>query len=84
MAVLEKTPYKSASKKDADLEKELAVFLHSFCKKEIRFSSYPPVVMLCYLLLSQDEITNLIRIIEGCKYGVSAQEVRKNLIGIDD
>ena len=84
MAVLEKTPYKSASKNDADLEKELAVFLHSFCKKEIRFSSYPPVVMLCYLLLSQDETTNLVRIIEGCKYGVPAQEVRKNLIGIDD
>ena len=84
MAVLEKTPYKSASKNDADLEKELAAFLHSFCKKEIRFSSYPPVVMLCYLLLSQDETTNLVRIIEGCKYGVPAQEVRKNLIGIDD
>ena len=40
--------------------------------------------MLCYLLLSQDETTNLVRIIEGCKYGVPAQEVRKNLIGIDD
>ena len=81
---LEKTPYKSVSKKEADLEKELAFFLHAFCKKEIRFSSYPPVVMLCFLLLSQDEAMNLVRIIEGCKYGVPAQEVRKNLIGIDD
>lgn len=84
MSILKKTPYRSASNNEADLEKELAVFLHSFCKKEIRFSSYPPVVMLCYLLLSQDETINLVRIIEGCKYGVPAQEIRKNLIGIDD
>ncbi len=84
MSILKKTPYRSASNNESDLEKELAVFLHSFCKKEIRFSSYPPVVMLCYLLLSQDETINLVRIIEGCKYGVPAQEIRKNLIGIDD
>lgn len=84
MSILKKTPYRSASNNEADLEKDLAVFLHSFCKKEIRFSSYPPVVMLCYLLLSQDETINLVRIIEGCKYGVPAQEIRKNLIGIDD
>lgn len=82
--LLSKTPYKDAAKKGADFGKELEAFLHSYCKKEIRFSSYPPAVMLCYLLLSQDETMNLVRIIEGCKYGVPAQEVRKNLIGIDD
>lgn len=82
--ILSKTPYKGVSKKDSDFEKGLEVFLHSYCKKEIRFSSYPPAVMLCFLLLSQDETTDLVRIIEGCKYGVPAQEIRKNLIGIDD
>lgn len=82
-AVLEKSPYKDWAGGDGDFEKALERSLHSYCKKELRFSSYPPVVMLCYLILSLDECTNLIRIIEGCKYGISAQEIRKNLILTD-
>lgn len=82
--MLKKTPYKDWANREDEFEKALESSLHSYCRKKIRFSSYPPVVMLCYLLLSLDESTNLVRIIEGCKYGVPAQEIRKNLIGIDD
>ena len=82
--ILSKTPYKELAAEEGEFETGLEKNLHAFCKREIRFSSYPPAVMLCYLLLSQDEITNLVRIIEGSKYGVPAAEVRKNLIGIDD
>lgn len=82
-SLLQKTPYKDWIDRKDEFEKSLESSLHAYCRKKIRFSSHPPVVMLCYLLLSLDESVNLVRIIEGCKYGVPAQEIRKNLIGID-
>ncbi len=83
-SVLSKTVYKDVITDGNDFEKALETFLHLYCKKEIRFSTSAFCVMLCYLLLSQDETTNLIRIIEGCKYGIETKEIRKNLIGIED
>ena len=61
------------------LETQLSRSLCERCKKQIRFSVYPSVVMFCYLLLSQFQTENLVRIIEGIKFQVPAQTLRDGL-----
>ena len=46
----------------------------------IRYSDHPPVVMLSYLYFSDIEISNIIKIVEGCRYQLPAEQVRKMLI----
>ena len=64
---------------DLPLEQQLSRSLTAHCKKQIRFSVYPGVVMYCYLLLSQAQTENLIRIIEGIKFQVPPQTIRAGL-----
>lgn len=80
------SPYKNVINfdADADIERQMKVSLIAYCAKRIRFSSYPSVVMFCYIILSQNEVSNLVRIIEGKKYEISVQEIKNNLIGIAD
>lgn len=84
--VLSKSPYKSCAKYEdsAKIQDEMYLNFYRFCKKQIRFSSYPGVVMYCYLFLSQNETRNIIRIIEGVRYGLSPDEIKESLIGIGD
>lgn len=49
------------------------------CKHLIRYSVNPPVVMLSYILLSQIELSNIINIIEGIRYGLPSDEIKKML-----
>ena len=79
---LSKTPYKGWVSDDSSqsLEYQLEKQLYLLCRKQIRFSSYPSVVMFCYLLLTQNETSNLVRIIEGIKYNVPAQVIKSNII----
>lgn len=50
------------------------------CRHLIRYSTYPSVVMFCYLQLSAVETKNLLRVIEGIKFQVSPQLIAENLI----
>ena len=81
-AVLQKSEYRSwfdaASEKSIEYQLEQSLYRH--CAKEIRFSSYPSVVMFCYLQLSRIETNNLVRIIEGVKFGVAPQVIEQNLV----
>lgn len=81
-AVIEKSAYRGwlDSKCGRSVEYQLEQSLYDYCAKEIRFSSYPSVVMFCYLQLSRIETNNLVRIIEGVKFGVSPQVIEQNLI----
>ena len=80
--VLEKSPYRGwlDPTGEQSVEFRLEKQLYELCRKEIRFSSYPGVVMYCYLLLSAVETKNLLRVIEGVKFRVPAQVIEKNLI----
>lgn len=82
LSSLSKTPYKDWLSKDSgqSLEYQLEKQLYLLCEKQIRFSSYPGVVMFCFLILSQIETSNLVRIIEGIKYNVPAQVIKSNII----
>lgn len=48
--------------------------------KSLRFSIYPSVVMISYTMIQEIEITNIINIIEGIRYNVPADEIKKILV----
>lgn len=83
--ILLKSPYKNCVREqNAETEKELYLDFYRYCKKQIRFSSKPAVVMYCYLFLAENEVSNIIKIIEGIKYNISQEEIKNSLVGVGD
>lgn len=54
---------------------------YQWCKKWLRFSTDPTLVMLCYIYLARTEIVNLNHIIEGVHYGLPADSILPLLTG---
>ncbi|MDD4850040.1 MAG: V-type ATPase subunit [Gemmiger sp.] len=54
---------------------------YQWCKKWLRFSTDPTLVMLCYVFLARTEIENLNHIIEGVHYGLPAEAILPLLTG---
>lgn len=54
------------------------LFRHSF-----RFSSHPTVAIYTYIHLSKIEVDNIVTIVEGVRYGVSSDEIKPLLIGVN-
>lgn len=52
----------------------------NWCKHNIRFSMSPPIVLISYVFLKETEILNIITIIEGIKYRLPSDEIKKMLI----
>lgn len=52
----------------------------NWCRHNIRFSVSPPVVLISYIFLKEVEILNLTNIIEGVKYNMPPDEIKKMLI----
>lgn len=50
------------------------------CRHFIDFSIHPAVVLISYFFLSETEINNIITIIEGKRYQLEPEEIRKLLI----
>jgi len=44
------------------------------------FSLYPTVVMMSYILLMETEMTDIVNILEGVRYGMSPDEIKSMLI----
>lgn len=57
---------------------------YDWCRKWLRFSTDPALVMMCYLYLIQCEVKNLEHIIEGVHYGMPADQLMNLLIGCED
>ena len=57
---------------------------YDYCKERIRFSSYPSIVMLSYVRLAENEVDNITHIIEGIRYNISPDEIKRLLIGVGD
>lgn len=49
-------------------------------KQLLRFSSNAPAVVYCFMSLAQIELINITNIIEGVRYNLSAEEIRKLLV----
>lgn len=50
------------------------------CRHNIHFSIKSPVVILSYIILSEIELSNIINIIEGVRYGLPKKEINDMLI----
>lgn len=50
------------------------------CTHYIRFSKSPPVVLMSYIFLKEIELLNITNIIEGIRYNVAVDEIKKILI----
>lgn len=54
--------------------------VYSRCRRKIRMSGHPAVVMLCYIKLIGIEIDNVTNIIEGVRYRLGAEAINKLLV----
>ncbi|MCQ2471120.1 MAG: V-type ATPase subunit [Clostridia bacterium] len=52
--------------------------------KEIRYSTDPVAVMICYFFLKQNEVDNVIHIAEGIRGKIPAETIESVLIGTDN
>ncbi|MCM1365010.1 MAG: V-type ATPase subunit [Faecalibacterium sp.] len=77
-----KTAYKDcvAGENRNNIEKAIYLNFYNYCRKKIRFSSHPGVVMYAYLFLAQAEADNIVRIIEGVKYDIPLEEIKNSLV----
>ena len=50
-------------------------------KRFLRFSSHPDIAVITYMNLSKTEIGNITHIVEGKRYGMQTDEIKKYLIG---
>ncbi len=65
-----------------DTEKIMEDHLCRRLVKGFRFYTDPAAIVMCYMLLAENEVKNIIRIIEGIRYGVEPEQIRKSLTGI--
>ncbi len=54
--------------------------LYQMCRRLMRTTVYPSVALVCYMILLQTEVDNIIYIIEGVRYGMPPAEIEKLLI----
>lgn len=54
--------------------------LSNYCKHHLRLSSNPRIVMISYVYLKGIELSNIVNIIEGTRYGISADKKLKLLV----
>lgn len=52
--------------------------------REIRYSTNPVAVMICYFFLKQNEVNNVIHIAEGIRGRIPAEAIEQVLIGTED
>lgn len=64
------------------IDKVPANMRFNWCRHNIRFSVSPPIVLISYIFLKEVEILNLTNIIEGVKYGMPPEDIKKMLIGL--
>ena len=55
-----------------------------WCKKWLRFSTDPTLVMMCYVWLARCEVQDLDHIIEGVHYKLPSEDVQPLLVGFDE
>ncbi|MCI2046280.1 MAG: V-type ATPase subunit [Faecalibacterium sp.] len=84
-AALDKTCYGRglAAESQPHLQERFEALRFRWCRKWLRFSTDPVLVMLCYIFLAKNEVSNLNHIIEGVHYGLPAAEILPLVNGCD-
>lgn len=81
--VLKTTKYGKYLKEEYDyIELATSDIRYAISIHQMRFSTFPRVVMFCYTNLVDLEIQNIIHIIEGIRYRERPEEIMKLLVGI--
>lgn len=84
-AVLKTSAYRSfANFNENDISMEIQKYIFDICKKRLRFSSFPSEIMFAYIFLAENECMNIIKIIEGCNYNLSPDDIKSSLVGLED
>ena len=65
-----------------DTEKVMEDYLCGKLVRGLRSYTDPAAVMICYMMLTEFEVRNAVRIIEGVRYGIEPEEIRKSLTGL--
>ena len=64
-----------------DIEDEMAVQgKFEMCRHELYFSTNPDIVLLAYYIVYETELKNVITVIEGVRYSMDANDIKKLLI----
>lgn len=53
------------------------------CRHYINFSTHPPVVLISYVFLNEAEMHDIVTIVEGIRYRLSPDEIRKLLVVVN-
>ncbi len=65
---------------ETDQEKMSIAMMGTFCRHHLRLSPNPTIVMISYFYLKEIEVSNIVNIIEGTRYGLSPEEKAKLLV----
>ncbi len=80
MQMLVKTPYGGQIAPDTEfIESRTDLIRYRYALKLLRFSTDPRVVFMSFMLLRGMETENIIRVIEGVRYGIAPDKIEKLL-----
>lgn len=81
--VLERTPYASLFDGEGPgvFERRYNEFLYEFHRKRFVHQPFSIACVMSYLKLKEFELTNIISIIEGIRYKLAPEDIRKYIIG---
>lgn len=65
------------------LEGTVKRVMYNKFSKSIRYFTNPVATMLCYVFLSENEVGNITRIVEGIKYKIPTENIRSVLVGAE-
>lgn len=65
------------------LEGTVQQVMYEKFSKSIRYLTSPTATMLCYAMLSENEVNNIIHIVEGIKYKIPSKQISTVLVGAD-
>lgn len=82
-----RTPYRHDVPREeienAHVDVLLRIVSYRTARRFLRFSTNPSVVLLAFIELSETEISEIVTIIEGIRYGLSSEEIMAMIV-IDD
>ena len=80
LQVLNSTIYKNVFNDEKNLERDMYKYLYNLNKKVIKEEMFNICFIFSYLSILDIEIKNIINIVEGIRYKIDRQELKKKLI----
>ncbi len=56
---------------------------YRICRRDIRFSTHPSVVLMSYIFLMEIEVGDIVTIVEGIRYKLAPEEIKSMLTVVD-